>query len=102
HPATTQLYTLSLHDALPISITSASRERGSACVMRMIRSAKALVRCFNLDAVRDSWPVILVRGDAISPDGPMIRSPDGPILSRFLDRKSTRLNSSHVKISYAV
>src|SRR5690606_40849447 len=26
----------------------------------------------------------------------------GPITSNFLDRKSTRLNSSHVKISYAV
>src|SRR6266511_5312546 len=31
-----------------------------------------------------------------SPDGPRIRIPAPP------DRKSTRLNSSHVKISYAV
>src|SRR5215475_2737757 len=29
-------------------------------------------------------------------------SPDGKFLSYLADRKSTRLNSSHVKISYAV
>src|SRR5437870_12868383 len=59
--ATTEIYTLSLHDALPIYVT---------------------------------------RTD------PRARTRGGPLLSRGCsapaDRKSTRLNSSHVAISYAV
>src|SRR3712207_7949651 len=60
--ATTEIYTLSLHDALPISIAvvGAGRERGGA--------------------------------------GHEIFTPDTPVA----DRKSTRLNSSHANISYAV
>src|SRR5207249_12142818 len=64
-PATTEIYTLSLHDALPIS-----EPRG-------LRGNRRLPR----------------RG----------RDPRGlssPLRRR--DRKSTRLNSSHVSISYAV
>src|SRR3984957_116193 len=61
--ATTEIYTLSLHDALPISDRS---------VRRLDRSARDRLR----------------------------RRP-GPA-GREQDRKSTRLNSSHVKISYAV
>src|SRR5207302_8482395 len=40
-----------------------------------------------------------------NPDYPMIRLATGDmsaVASRIIDRKSTRLNSSHVKISYAV
>src|SRR5436309_14630091 len=61
-PATTEIYTLSLHDALPIS-----------------------------------------RACAIISAGTIARSP-APTLAMKCprDRKSTRLNSSHVKISYAV
>src|SRR3989442_14631320 len=67
--ATTEIYTLSLHDALPIFAT---------------------------------------------PDGEEVRERHGDVLGRELDRhlpdlerprgdrKSTRLNSSHVRISYAV
>src|SRR6266700_2102380 len=55
--ATTEIYTLSLHDALPIRTT---RDRGTCCSWRTTSSAACC------------------------------------------DRKSTRLNSSHVKISYAV
>src|SRR5439155_22606895 len=61
--ATTEIYTLSLHDALPISIP------------RMLTTKK------------------YVGAAKIRPDS---RTP------RRLDRKSTRLNSSHVAISYAV
>src|SRR2546426_4553552 len=60
--ATTEIYTLSLHDALPISSRRAAR-RGAAA-----RS---------------------VRGARLRTDDPR-------------DRKSTRLNSSHLVISYAV
>src|SRR6202044_4215933 len=55
--ATTEIYTLSLHDALPIS-----------CKMSWL-SMRTCTACMR---------------------------------SSFTDRKSTRLNSSHVKISYAV
>src|SRR5258708_39339025 len=58
--ATTEIYTLSLHDALPIYVRRAGRPRYAA--------------------------------------GPRSRRPDAP----FQDRKSTRLNSSHQIISYAV
>src|SRR5215475_15516686 len=58
--ATTEIYTLSLHDALPIPAKPAAR---------MARSPRADIQRASLCRA---------------------------------DRKSTRLNSSHVKISYAV
>src|SRR5207253_4643393 len=61
-PATTEIYTLSLHDALPIS--HAQRHCGH--------------------------------------DSTMTVYDPGPRSWWFQDRKSTRLNSSHVAISYAV
>src|SRR5436305_2514316 len=61
--ATTETYTLSLHDALPISYTASWKRRTKAT-------------------------------DACS-------SPSARPATRE-DRKSTRLNSSHVRISYAV
>src|SRR2546426_3606738 len=67
--ATTEIYTLSLHDALPISFRSAR----SVC-LGPLESEDA---CWG---GRGSWP------------GSGRRS----------DRKSTRLNSSHLVISYAV
>src|SRR5690349_25051564 len=63
--ATTQIYTLSLHDALPI-----------CCSVGIVRSK------------RSSRPSTCT--PRIAPS------------SRTRDRKSTRLNSSHVEISYAV
>src|SRR2546430_12646714 len=61
--ATTEIYTLSLHDALPIF----PRER---------MEAAAAAAGVELEGVADG--------------------------GHFLDRKSTRLNSSHSQISYAV
>src|SRR5690349_24175647 len=68
--ATTEIYTLSLHDALPIS-------RGTACV-RSCRDRPARGRRRACGGQR---------GVRVGPG---------------IDRKSTRLNSSHVEISYAV
>src|SRR5256885_16374170 len=62
--ATTEIYTLSLHDALPISLRPSSSQREP-----------------RVPAVG------LGRLDSVIPGG---------------DRKSTRLNSSHLVISYAV
>src|SRR2546429_5118055 len=73
--ATTEIYTLSLHDALPISSCSAPSLWGWSPPQRRGRHA---LRRF---------------ADA--------HSSPGCFLLR-LDRKSTRLNSSHGYISYAV
>src|SRR5690606_39801179 len=88
-PATTPIYTLSLHDALPI--------------YRDGRAARASARAH----ARGAAPVA-VRSAALRPEafGRRVRAlPLGePVCRKVLpeDRKSTRLNSSHVKISYAV
>src|SRR3712207_9402027 len=75
--ATTEIYTLSLHDALPICSTSTCR-----------RSAPTwLTPCSTRPSPSSS------RGSK-RPPRPSTR-PKG-------DRKSTRLNSSHANISYAV
>src|SRR5256885_2776775 len=74
-PATTEISTLSLHDALPIS-------------------PSVPTRCGR--AVR--WPSTW---DAGTSRGPPLRS-GRPACPRPIDRKSTRLNSSHLVISYAV
>src|SRR5207244_10746402 len=66
--ATTEIYTLSLHDALPIS-------RGSRCLTSVSRNALSTAQM----------------PPGLEAFGPCSR-----------DRKSTRLNSSHQIISYAV
>src|SRR5439155_16217593 len=74
--ATTEIYTLSLHDALPISNLDVAVGHPVAVVLQadVAGLVAAVVR------VRRE----LARRDALQ------------------DRKSTRLNSSHVAISYAV
>src|SRR3712207_8650159 len=79
--ATTEIYTLSLHDALPIS------------------GQGGLDRTVGPDAVRGGRPHRQVLDQGRRPlrvDG----SRDDR--HRTADRKSTRLNSSHANISYAV
>src|SRR5690625_7309296 len=71
-PSTTYIYTLSLHDALPISVS----------------------------VVDDSGKLVgvIVRGAIIA----ALAGDDEVINGNGGDRKSTRLNSSHVANSYAV
>src|SRR5438874_5397649 len=71
-PAPTEIYTLSLHDALPISITDPVAERVRKLGGTTLRSIGQIGRSQRV-----------LDNDAE-------------------DRKSTRLNSSHVEISYAV
>src|SRR5256885_12375697 len=88
--ATTEIYTLSLHDALPISTYSTHQwDTGSGLPLTNSkpvgeRNPSDWIRCQN--------------GVNPVPSG-LIRY--GPALGRS-DRKSTRLNSSHLVISYAV
>src|SRR5688500_20292278 len=74
------IYTLSLHDALPIFI----RSRGHDAA---VRTAPAANFCRSAPSSR-SRPIAAASA---------AESPGGTI-----DRKSTRLNSSHLVISYAV
>src|SRR5690606_39384589 len=84
--ATTQIYTLSLHDALPIS------RRLTISTSRSITRRPRRPPPPPAPRLRRRRPN--TRAAARS-SGPLARHSPG-------DRKSTRLNSSHVKISYAV
>src|SRR3712207_9215429 len=84
--ATTEIYTLSLHDALPIF------DAGQP-VGRHDRS----VADVGLEAVGDHGHPHDAEVERLV-DGPHL----GPDLFADADRKSTRLNSSHANISYAV
>src|SRR2546427_6746645 len=77
-PATTEIYPLSLHDALPIS---SSRRRGPPASTSSTRCGRRSRRgpCGEAHPARCTHPGSAAR-----------------------DRKSTRLNSSHSQISYAV
>src|SRR5690349_22521003 len=68
--ATTEIYTLSLHDALPIYAVFAEYELSEAQLRDFIATSAT--------------------------------APTAGVAPTSLDRKSTRLNSSHVEISYAV
>src|SRR5438477_8793806 len=76
--APTEIYTLSLHDALPIL----HRRTGG------LADGRTAITTTNRPPVRQS-----VRPTSLPSSFPR---------SRHLDRKSTRLNSSHMSISYAV
>src|SRR5207253_9906179 len=90
-----EIHTLSLHDALPISVDGYPE-------YAVVDTAEVRAR-------------FLQRGefDADVPHQPAVRGPRRPPVrrsrrlavvhqQRLRDRKSTRLNSSHVAISYAV
>src|SRR3712207_7131873 len=81
--ATTEIYTLSLHDALPIC--GGRRGGRGARASRRARRAAAAGR----GSARGRTPGRTPRGAAAP-------------ATRRRDRKSTRLNSSHANISYAV
>src|SRR3712207_8032951 len=72
--ATTEIYTLSLHDALPI-----------CCAALPSRAVVWGVAGRTGAVPQDGWPM------------PLVQTAPGN-----QDRKSTRLNSSHANISYAV
>src|SRR5690349_23041324 len=83
----TEIYTLSLHDALPISpsLINVSGNLGGGTV-NIGGSAH------GAGPLPNAKTVTVANGASITADA----------LSNGKDRKSTRLNSSHVEISYAV
>src|SRR2546427_3637118 len=85
--ATTEIYTLSLHDALPISPRRTTCAPGSRTTpVPSSRSRSTCARSSN--GRRNCWTHRI--------GGP------GTGEQKGRDRKSTRLNSSHSQISYAV
>src|SRR5690349_21913731 len=81
--ATPEIYTLSLHDALPISVLVTGRAAHPVYLRVDERGA-------TLKDARSLW------GRTTRETVDMVQASEGA------DRKSTRLNSSHVEISYAV
>src|SRR3712207_6966053 len=81
--ATTEIYTLSLHDALPISLTD------WFYVMYLVSSSRCGVAAKQVERelgcnYKTAWRML------------------NKVRNELIDRKSTRLNSSHANISYAV
>src|SRR3712207_9024441 len=77
--ATTEIYTLTLHDALPISDAPCQRAQRHAAAVAL-EDAGALFVAERLGRAREDRLLGVVQ----------------------VDRKSTRLNSSHANISYDV
>src|SRR5690606_41646504 len=95
-------YTPSLHDALPILLIRPYLEK-------LTRSELFMTMTVGLATV--SGTVLVLYASVIEPVVPgalgqilvasLVSLPAGILIARLMvDRKSTRLNSSHVKISY--
>src|SRR5207253_7576455 len=88
--ATTEIYTLSLHDALPIWRNTTLQfitEQRNPHLHRSRATLQNQIVNVNLPIAKPRHPLPILRGPPPRPK---------------VDRKSTRLNSSHVAISYAV
>src|SRR5690606_41720326 len=101
HPAAPTIYPLSLHDALPICLIP------SRCTFAIRRDR--LIRIPSSPSASSAFPQSKLKLELI----PTLRLTQMQDIGgcrgivRYVsgvnkDRKSTRLNSSHVKISYAV
>src|SRR5699024_11957439 len=100
-PATTTFYTLSLHDALPISIIQ------DYLLTNDLYDFPDGQTALSNDAVQAAVAKMNTKtGEALYIQGALqtINIGYGGMANywREADRKSTRLNSSHVSISYAV
>src|SRR5207248_9219167 len=93
--ATSEIYTLSLHDALPISAQIGACRVGE---MRL----QELVEKLGAHKVERLCSELLDYSERLM-QAELSQMPAGTFSAEdFLDRKSTRLNSSHRTISYAV
>src|SRR3712207_9589693 len=79
--ATTEIYTLSLHDALPIFLYDGIDRSGWIFQQLLKLNFHKISTCDNY---------LVIDADTLF------------VKDTVLDRKSTRLNSSHANISYAV
>src|SRR5207249_8168389 len=92
YPPTTESYTLSLHDALPICERVAGSSMPDTPTTKYAKSGDVHIAYQVVgDGPND---LVFVPG--------WVSHVEYAWEDPFLDRKSTRLNSSHVSISYAV
>src|SRR5690606_42069077 len=101
-PSPAALSTLSLHDALPIYLTALASSAA------LLVSVGTLAACGGGDSESDAEGLTTIRIGVAAPTAeqslPQVAQELGFFEERGLraeDRKSTRLNSSHVKSSYA-
>src|SRR2546430_6681259 len=85
--ATTEIYTLSLHDALPILVD------------KIVVGADRILRTGHVTNKIGTLPIAL---SAKFYEVPFYVAAPVSTIDMATDRKSTRLNSSHSQISYAV
>src|SRR5207302_10565782 len=90
NPAPPDIYTLSLHDALPICKPAPAAAKPAVGVRPA--AMKGVQRSFEFVGRIKAVETVQLRARV---EGFLDKV-------QFRDRKSTRLNSSHVKISYAV
>src|SRR5699024_12722386 len=101
HTPTTEIYTLSLHDALPILKYAA----GKLSDKQQPLAFSPIVDDYGKGFTRHQSTLYFTKFQKIDP-APKPTTDDATtttgVYNNPLDRKSTRLNSSHVSISYAV
>src|SRR5699024_11720710 len=97
-PPPPQPHSPPLHDALPISRIASREVIGGGCPGNGIRrsAASAATTAAPSRACRASWISVYSTEVTVMPSTQICGT------ASPLDRKSTRLNSSHVSISYAV
>src|SRR5690606_41480552 len=96
--ATTVLSALSLHDALPISLRGVAAVSDHAELGALLDALDMGLRGANVPLAGSTHATLSNAARMLRVASDDIRA--GRNITR--DRKSTRLNSSHVKISYAV
>src|SRR5205814_8496108 len=99
-PPPTDISTLSLHDALPIFDRDAALDRQDMALERGAdaeRNHRHAMAAADVDDIAHLFRALGEDHDVGKRVGEV-----GLVLAVVLDRKSTRLNSSHLGISYAV
>src|SRR5205807_4072438 len=97
-PPTSVIYTLSLHDALPISQHALHDAHDPRCKRRELDAERRDRRGY------EQVQRIIAKGrcPAVAGRASAANQRRARFVLRWQDRKSTRLNSSHLVISYAV
>src|SRR5205807_10598557 len=102
HPATTEIYTLFLHDALPISVPLLALSQPLRFTVPLVLALDftASLILGGTNTKKANWAEVKI----LLPFGMLgaCVGAYGLLTLPTTDRKSTRLNSSHLVISYAV
>src|SRR5207253_10454242 len=95
-------YTLSLHDALPICLAAAGPATQSSCPFSRSKPTRELFSDLANSQICCATSASPKRGTAMTDREKILTALREKPMKVFdiIDRKSTRLNSSHVAISY--